>query len=65
MSEIIKKCSCCGLSYTREAWDALAPLPNWTWEWGEVQELRNCTCGSTLSIVVTEGAPISKSDPSR
>jgi len=27
------------------------------YEWGEVQELRNCVCGSTLVVVVIEGEP--------
>jgi hypothetical protein len=54
MDEIIKVCGC-GRSYTREKWDALHRLPNWTYEWGEVQEVRNCVCGSTIVLVVDLG----------
>lgn len=56
MSEVIKTCGC-GKSYAREGWDALEHLPNWVYDWGEVQEVRNCTCGSTLVVVIVEGEP--------
>lgn len=58
--EIIKVCTKCGRSYTCCEWkklpfaggskDGLQKYP-----WGEVQELRNCTCGTTLSLVLDEG----------
>lgn len=56
MGEIIKECGC-GRKYDRTGWDSLAKLPNWVMEWGEVQEVRNCTCGSTIVIVIVEGEP--------
>jgi len=45
-----KTCAC-GCTYTREQWGQLpyvGPLDDGV----EVTELRNCTCGSTLGIVI-------------
>lgn len=50
MSELSKRCGCCGREYTRVTWDLL-PLvgiqvvPGWM-----DLELRNCACGSTLAL---------------
>lgn len=52
----IKKCGC-GREFTRKTFDNLPQLPNWEWEWGEVQEVRNCQCGSTIVVVIKEGTP--------
>jgi len=58
---IIKICSCCGKSYTRAAWKKL-PLVAANYDvvgdGVEVLELRNCSCNSTISIVVTKKNPV-------
>lgn len=44
-----KVCSCCGRIYTREQWHNLPFLA--LWGDGEAQiEMRNCPCGTTLSV---------------
>lgn len=51
---VYKKCKC-GHAYTRETWGALDYAGEQPAEDGEVLELRNCVCGSTLAIVLVEG----------
>jgi hypothetical protein len=50
----LKRCSC-GKVYNREHWEALALVGQPRMDWGEVQELRNCSCGSTIAIVLEQG----------
>ena len=46
-------CACaCG---KKHVWESLPLVGTQTMPWGEVLELRNCPCGSTLSIVLDEG----------
>ena len=54
MSEIVRACAC-GRVFTREQWEALPDKKLHTYEWGEVQEARNCPCGSTIVIVLDKG----------
>lgn len=49
-----KTCTVCGRVYTLRRWLRLPDPKRWELDWGEVQELRNCVCGTTLSIVVVE-----------
>lgn len=51
------KVCACGIAYTREEFDLLARLQDWHLPWGEVQEMRNCPCGSTMNVVIREGTP--------
>jgi hypothetical protein len=53
---IIKRCSC-GRTYTYAQWQRLPDKRIWELPWGEIQELRNCVCRSTMNIVVQEGTP--------
>jgi len=53
---VIKKCSC-GRTYTKAQWKKLPFVGYQKYEWGEVQEMRNCVCGSTMVIVIIEGDP--------
>ena len=46
----VKACGC-GRSYSREQWGALDYAGTQD-DGSEVVELRNCTCGSTLGVVV-------------
>lgn len=48
MSKVVKRCSC-GRCYTAEAFASLAYVGVMADE-VEAVELRNCTCGSTISI---------------
>jgi hypothetical protein len=56
---VFKQCAC-GRTYTKEQWDELPHRREWAWPWGEIQELRDCSCGSTLCIVLVEGEPEGK-----
>lgn len=48
-----KKCPCCPRSYTRETWTVLPFVGEKALDDGEpVLQYRNCSCGSTLAIVV-------------
>lgn len=49
-----KRCSC-GRLYSYVQWRKLPRLRDWVLPWGEVQELRNCICKSTMGIVVKDG----------
>jgi hypothetical protein len=52
VSSIIKECSC-GRSYLSGSWRALrliGYIDNGRDAAGEVLELRNCTCGSTIAL---------------
>jgi hypothetical protein len=51
-----KRCSC-GHAYTYRQWLLLPLLGRVEYDWGEVQEMRNCICGSTLAISLIEGEP--------
>lgn len=51
----IKTCTCCGEAITAEQWAVLPLVGEWRLPWGEVQEMRNCECNSTLSIVIEAG----------
>lgn len=53
----IKVCSCCGMTHTAEQWDALPLVGVQRYPWGEVHELRNCACHSTLALVLEPGVP--------
>jgi hypothetical protein len=46
-----KQCSC-GRAYTQRAWSKLPGKKLWKLPWGEVQELRDCVCKSTMNVVV-------------
>jgi hypothetical protein len=54
-----KTCAC-GASYTREAWGRLeyVGLQHDAGEHGEPCEMRNCVCGSTISVELPGVAPI-------
>lgn len=54
METIHKKCSC-GRTYTRSQWEALPVRPDWVFDWGEVHQMRDCACGSTLHIIIKQG----------
>lgn len=56
MKNFPKKCSC-GRSYSEARWKMLPYVGTQEYPWGEVQELRNCVCNSTMSIVLVEGEP--------
>jgi len=45
-----KQCSCCSRTLTHKDWEAL-PLVGFHEDPVERLELRNCSCGSTLSIM--------------
>lgn len=60
MDEPFKKCPC-GRSYTKEAWEKLHRLPNWDFE-DEILEVRNCVCGSTISVQIFPAPPLSRFD---
>jgi len=49
-SKTIKRCSC-GACYTEQQWESL-PIVGDQGDDVEDIELRNCTCGSTIAIVV-------------
>lgn len=50
-------CTCCERTYTRADWEALSFVGNQ--EGGErMLQLRNCPCGTTLSIEVPNRMPI-------
>jgi len=51
---IVKQCSC-KRTYTRAQWDALKYVGTQTHDWGEVHELRNCVCRTTLVLVLEKG----------
>ena len=53
-AEIVKTCSC-GKAFTREQWEALPKVGLQTYDNGEVQEMRNCPCGSSIVIVLDPG----------
>jgi hypothetical protein len=55
---VIKRCLC-GASYTDETWKALRYVGLQDLGDGELAELRDCTCSSTLAIELppTDGAP--------
>jgi hypothetical protein len=42
---------------TRAEWDALPERGTQRFDWGEVQQLKNCTCGTTLAILLVPGEP--------
>jgi hypothetical protein len=54
---VVKKCSCCGKTFTQAEWLALPSVGLQKYPWGEVQEMRNCPCASTLAIVLEIGDP--------
>lgn len=54
--EIFKQCSC-GRTYTKEEWEQLPNRQLWELSWGEVLELRDCVCRSTMSIQLKAGEP--------
>ena len=58
---VIKQCSC-GRALTRDDWEALEHLPDWDLGEGEVQQVRNCSCGSTL-VIDREDAVDPSSEP--
>ena len=54
MSELPKRCGCCGHEYTPAAWGRLPlvgvqPVPGWP-----SIELRNCPCGTTLAVELSD-----------
>lgn len=67
-----KTCGC-GRVYDEAGWNTLPlcattanPDGRMTFPWGEVQEMRNCPCGSTIVVVVEEGEkenPVKPTDP--
>lgn len=54
---VLKACRCCGATYTADQWAALPELGIQRWPWGEVQQLKNCPCSSTLALVLIVGEP--------
>ena len=55
-AEVARTCSC-GKEYAQGELDALPSLGTAEWPWGEVQDYRNCQCGTTMCIVLVEGEP--------
>lgn len=53
---VAKTCGC-GRHFEKEAWEALDYVGLQRYEWGEVQEMRNCFCGSTIVIILEPGTP--------
>ncbi len=51
------RCTCCGRAYDAEGWAALPYVGTQSDGLGEVLELRNCTCKSTLTIELRESEP--------
>lgn len=49
------KACACGRSYSETEWRSLPLVGVQHWEWGEANEMRNCECGSTLSVTLAEG----------
>ncbi|HEY2509468.1 MAG TPA: hypothetical protein VGI39_01310 [Polyangiaceae bacterium] len=56
LAPIVKACRC-GRAYSAETWSALKYVGTSRYPWGEVQELRDCPCGSTIARVLEEGLP--------
>jgi len=56
-AEVIKVCGCCEKAYTRAEWESLECLGHMGDSFVTL-DLRNCVCGSTISIVVPPGGPI-------
>ena len=50
----VKTCGC-GRQYTQETWEALPDKKVYRMEWGEVHEMRNCVCRSTIVMVLEKG----------
>jgi len=50
-----KTCPNCGRVHDRYAWEQLQLCGYQSMPWGEKVELRNCSCDTTLSIVVEPG----------
>jgi len=51
-----KTCKVCSAVVAdQKAWVALPFVGQSRQDWGEVQELRNCACGNTLSVVLERG----------
>lgn len=48
------KCAC-GRVYTAVTWQDLHKIGNMEMPWGEILELRNCDCNSTLTITLDPG----------
>jgi hypothetical protein len=55
-SSFPKRCSC-GRVYTAAMWRRLPGGKLWKLPWGEVQEMRDCVCGSTMNVVLVQGDP--------
>jgi hypothetical protein len=53
----VSRCNCCGRAYDAEGWVTLFYVGEQSDGLGEVLELRNCPCGSTLAIDVSEAKP--------
>jgi hypothetical protein len=55
--EVVKHRCSCGKAYTAKAWEALPNLGTVAYPgYGITLEYRNCSCGSTCTIEVIEGA---------
>lgn len=52
----VVECSC-GRSYTQEEWEELPNRNIWRLPWGEVLEMRDCWCRSTISVQLSPGEP--------
>lgn len=50
----MKTCKC-GRVHSQVEWSQLPLVGEQRLPWGEVQELRNCACGSTIAIVLDPG----------
>jgi hypothetical protein len=45
-----KACPACQTGYTRVSWEGLPLTGRQSFDDGEVLELRNCACGSTIAV---------------
>ena len=52
----IKVCSC-GKVYSQKMWDELPSLGTSEYPWGEIQDFKNCECGTTMTLTIVEGEP--------
>lgn len=49
---VIKTCPCCAHTYTMAEWEALPQVAVHTLDWGEMHDMRNCTCMSSIVLIL-------------